>query len=66
MELVKSRRTIKDLTANLFTAVTFHEMYKIAAENALDEPGARKRRAAAGAALAARNRRRRAAGLDVF
>jgi hypothetical protein len=31
-------------------------MYKIAAQAALDEPGARKRRAAAGAALAKRNR----------
>ena len=57
MELVKSRRTILDLTNSLYSAVTYHEMYKIAAVNALDEAGARKRRAAAGAAVAARNRR---------
>lgn len=64
MELVKSRRTIIDLTTSLYSAVTFHEMYKIAAVNALDEAGARKRRAAAGAALAARNRRGGGAGQD--
>jgi NAD(P) transhydrogenase len=58
MELVKGRRTIKDLTSSLFSAVTYHEMYKIAAQAALDEVGARKRRAAAGAAVAARNRER--------
>eukprot|EP00529_Nitzschia_sp_RCC80_P014261 CAMPEP_0113486126 /NCGR_PEP_ID=MMETSP0014_2-20120614/24836_1 /TAXON_ID=2857 /ORGANISM="Nitzschia sp." /LENGTH=722 /DNA_ID=CAMNT_0000379789 /DNA_START=36 /DNA_END=2201 /DNA_ORIENTATION=- /assembly_acc=CAM_ASM_000159 len=56
MELVKSRRTIEDLNNSLYSAVTFHEMYKIAAQNALDEVGARKRRAAAGKALAARQR----------
>ena len=56
MELVKARRTIEDLNNSLYSAVTFHEMYKIAAQNALDEVGARKRRAAAGKALAARQR----------
>jgi hypothetical protein len=56
MELVKSKRTIEDLTNTLYSAVTFHEMYKIAAMNAMDEVGARKRRAAAGKALAARQR----------
>jgi NAD(P) transhydrogenase len=56
MELVKGRRTVLELSKNLFTAVTYHEMYKIAAQAALDEAGARKRRAAAGAALAKRNR----------
>jgi NAD(P) transhydrogenase len=60
MELVKTRRTITDLTGTLFSAVTFHELYKIAAQAVMDEAGARKRRAAAGAALAARNRERRA------
>lgn len=40
-------------------AVTFHEMYRIAAQAALDEAGARKRRAAAGRALAQRNREMR-------
>ena len=64
MELVKSRRTIADLTSSLYSAVTYHEMYKIAAVNALDEAGARKRRAAAGAAVAARNRRGQVAGQD--
>jgi hypothetical protein len=60
MELVKGQRTIIELTDSMFSAVTFHEMYKIAAQAALDEAGARKRRAAAGQALAKRNRQRRA------
>jgi NAD(P) transhydrogenase len=59
MELVKARRTVVELTESLYSAVTFHEMYKIAAQAALDEKGARQRRAAAGAALAKRNRDRR-------
>ena len=61
MELVKARRTIQDLRNSLYSAVTFHEMYKIAAINALDEAGARKRRAAAGRMVAARQRARAAA-----
>ena len=56
MELVKAERTIDDVVNNLFSAVTYHEMYRIAALAAIDGPGARKRRAAAGAALARRNR----------
>jgi NAD(P) transhydrogenase len=60
MECVKSGRTIEDLNSSLYSAVTFHEMYKIAAQNALDEVGARKRRAAAGKAVAARQRARSA------
>jgi NAD(P) transhydrogenase len=56
MELVKGKRTIYELSQAIFSAVTFHEMYKIAAQAALDEAGARKRRAAAGKALAKRNR----------
>ena len=56
MELVKGKRTIHELSQAIFSAVTFHEMYKIAAQAALDEAGARKRRAAAGKALAKRNR----------
>ena len=56
MELVKSKRTIDDVLGNLYSAVTFHEMYRIAAMAAVDEAGARKRRAAAGRALTARNR----------
>jgi NAD(P) transhydrogenase len=64
MELVKARRTILDLSSTLYSAVTFHEMYSIAAKAALDEAGARKRRAAAGAALAARLRQNRDVGND--
>lgn len=56
MELVKSQRTILELSTSMYAAVTYHEMYRIAAQAALDGPGARKRRAAAGAALAKRNR----------
>lgn len=57
MELVRSKRTIQQIANSLFSAVTFHEMYRIAAQAGLDEAGARKRRAAAGKALAVRNRR---------
>ena len=60
MELVKSKRTVYDLINTLYSAVTFHEMYRIAAMAGLDEAGARKRRAAAGKALAARLREKRA------
>jgi NAD(P) transhydrogenase len=56
MELVRAQRTVYDVINNLFSAVTYHEMYRIASLAAIDEAGARKRRAAAGAALAARNR----------
>lgn len=56
MELIKSKRTINDVLSNLYSAVTFHEMYKIAALAAVDEAGARKRRAAAGRALTTRNK----------
>mmetsp|Transcript_9221 Transcript_9221/g.20187 ORF Transcript_9221/g.20187 Transcript_9221/m.20187 type:complete len:613 (+) Transcript_9221:83-1921(+) len=56
MELVKAKRTIDDVLGNLYSAVTFHEMYRIAAMAAVDEAGARKRRAAAGRAVTARNR----------
>lgn len=59
MELVKGRRTVMDLAGSLYSAVTFHEMYKIAAQAALDEAGARKRRAAAGKALSKRLRNSR-------
>ena len=58
MEIVKAQRTIQDLNRSLYSAVTFHELFKIAAQAALDEAGARKRRRAAGAALAKRYRRR--------
>jgi NAD(P) transhydrogenase len=56
MELVKGQRTILELSQAMFSAVTFHEMYRIAAQAGLDEAGARKRRAGAGKALAKRNR----------
>jgi NAD(P) transhydrogenase len=56
MELVNGRRTVKDLAGRLFAAVTFHEMYRLAAEDGLDPALGRKRRAAAGKALAKRNR----------
>lgn len=56
MQLVKSQQTIDEVRSSLYSAVTFHELYKIAAEAAFDEAGARKRRAAAGKALAQRNR----------
>ena len=58
MELVKGRRTLQDLLTSLYSAVTFHELYKIAAQNCLDEEGARKRRALAGKAVASRLRER--------
>ena len=56
MELIKGQRTIMDLQTSLFSAVTFHELYHIAAQAALDEAGARKRRSAAGKAITKRNR----------
>mmetsp|Transcript_28482 Transcript_28482/g.43060 ORF Transcript_28482/g.43060 Transcript_28482/m.43060 type:complete len:605 (-) Transcript_28482:2105-3919(-) len=56
MELVKARRTIEDVINSLYTAVTYHEMYKIAAQAALDEVGARKRRSAVGSYLAKKRR----------
>lgn len=56
MELVKAERTVDDILKNLYSAVTFHEMYRIAAMAAVDPSGARKRRAAVGKALASRNR----------
>lgn len=59
MELVKARRTIEDVNNSLYTAVTYHEMYKIAAQAALDEVGARKRRAAVGRYLAHKRRSNR-------
>mmetsp|Transcript_17471 Transcript_17471/g.42908 ORF Transcript_17471/g.42908 Transcript_17471/m.42908 type:complete len:604 (+) Transcript_17471:103-1914(+) len=57
MELVNGKRTLLDLTSRLFAAVTFHEMYRLAAEDGMDPKLGRKRRAAAGRALAKRNRK---------
>ncbi len=45
-----------DMTTRLYAAVTFHEMYRLAAEDGLNPALGRKRRAAAGRALAKRNR----------
>lgn len=53
MELVKTRRTITDVVNSLYSAVTYHEMYRIAAQSCMDPKAARKGRAAAGRALAA-------------
>ena len=58
MELVKGQRTLQDLLSSLYSAVTYHEMYRIAAQNCLDEAGARKRRAQAGRVVANRLRQR--------
>ena len=44
------------MLSNLYSAVTFHEMYRIVAMAAVDEAGARKRRAVTGRALTVRNR----------
>eukprot|EP00536_Pseudo-nitzschia_multiseries_P009896 jgi/Psemu1/319743/estExt_fgenesh1_pm.C_2880005 len=57
MELVKTRRTITDVLNSLYSAVTFHEMYKIAAQACIDPVAARKSRAAAGKAMAKRRRK---------
>ena len=43
MELVKAKRTVNDLVDTLYSAVTYHEMYRIAAVAAIDQAGARKR-----------------------
>lgn len=57
MELVKTRRTIADVANSLYSAVTYHEMYRIAAQSCMDPKAARKSRAAAGRALAERRRK---------
>ena len=56
MEIVNGKKTMLDLTTRLYAAVTFHEMYRLAAEDGLDPALGRKRRAATGKALARRNR----------
>ena len=52
MELVRAGRTVQDVTTGMYSAVTFHELYQIAARAALDPAAARERRRAAGAAWA--------------
>jgi NAD(P) transhydrogenase len=55
VELVKAERMFDDVLGNLYSVVTFHEMYRTAAIAAVDEAGARKRRTAAEPVLTARN-----------
>jgi len=57
MEVVKTQRTVMDVANTLYSAVTFHEMYRIAAQSCMDPKIARKRRAEAGRALAERRRK---------
>ena len=57
MELVKTQRTISDVANSLYSAVTYHEMYRIAAQSCIDPKAARKSRAEAGRALTERRRR---------
>mmetsp|Transcript_15175 Transcript_15175/g.17044 ORF Transcript_15175/g.17044 Transcript_15175/m.17044 type:complete len:681 (-) Transcript_15175:105-2147(-) len=57
MEIIKSRRTITDVANGMYSAVTFHEMYRIAALSCMDPKAARKSRSAAGKALTERRRR---------
>lgn len=57
MELVKTRRTVTDVASSLYSAVTFHEMYRISALSCIDPKAARKSRAEAGRALAERRRK---------
>jgi len=56
MELVKTKRTVTDVASSLFSAVTYHEMYQIAAKSCMDPKAARKRRVEAGRALSKRRR----------
>ena len=55
MELVKAECMFDDVLGNLYSVVTFHEMYRTAAIAAVNEAGARKRRTAAERVLTARN-----------
>lgn len=36
MELVTGKQTLADLTSRLYTAVTFHELYRLAAEDGMN------------------------------
>ena len=55
MELIRAERTIRDLLDSTYSAVTYHELYQIAARAAIDPIAARSRRKAAGAAWARLN-----------
>mmetsp|Transcript_77268 Transcript_77268/g.153315 ORF Transcript_77268/g.153315 Transcript_77268/m.153315 type:complete len:316 (-) Transcript_77268:149-1096(-) len=45
MELVRAGRTIYDILSNTYSAVTFHELYQIAARAGVDGKAARRQRA---------------------
>jgi len=65
MELVKGGRTLEDAANGLYGAVTYHEMYRIAAERGLDSirgPGGSWRKSAGKATSRGRRRRRRDGG----
>ncbi len=55
VEIVKTKCTFNDVLGNLYSVVTFHEMYNTAAIAAVDEAGARKRRTVAERALTTQN-----------
>ena len=57
MELVRAERTVGDVLRSTYSAVTFHELYQIAAGAALDPAAARKRRRLVGAAERAGTKR---------
>ena len=54
MELVRAERTIQRVLEATYSAVTFHELYTVAARAGMDPKGGRARRRAAGAAWASR------------
>ena len=47
---MRAGRTVTDVTKGMYSAVTFHELYQIAARAAVDPAQARRRRREAGAA----------------
>ena len=59
MELVRAGRTVSDVTAGMYSAVTFHELYQIAAAAGADPEAARRSRRELGAAWAKQKRERR-------
>ena len=61
MELIRAQRTIRDLLDSTYSAVTYHELYLIAAAAAIDPRVARERRRLVGTAERAAARRARVA-----
>jgi len=51
MVLIREKRTVNDVVNNLYSAVTFHELYRIAVMAELDEAAVRRRQVSAGVAL---------------